>query len=58
LFWQWGKNFNDEQLEQARERSKLKKFADLDETADAYIYAAKSSTMTGAQIKIDGGAVI
>jgi len=51
----WIAIFTDEQLEAVTQLAPLKKAADLDDTAAAYVMLAKNESMTGAVIAIDAG---
>jgi 3-oxoacyl-[acyl-carrier protein] reductase len=51
----WIAIFTDEQLEAVTQLAPLKKAADLDDTASAYVMLAKNESMTGAVIAIDAG---
>lgn len=51
----WLAHFSEAQIAAAVEQAPLKKTADLDETADAYLMLAKNTSMTGQVISVDGG---
>ena len=51
----WIAIFTDKQLEAVTQLAPLKKAADLDDTAAAYVMLAKNESMTGAVIAIDAG---
>lgn len=55
LLTEWGANFTPERLQEAKDKALLKKETDLDDCADAFVAAAKNSSMTGQNIQIDSG---
>lgn len=55
LLTEWGQRFGPERLQSIKDKALLKKETDLDDCADAFIAAAKNSSMTGQNIQIDSG---
>ncbi len=51
----WLAHFSEAQIAAAVEQAPLKKTADLDDTAEAYLMLAKNASMTGQVISVDGG---
>lgn len=58
LLTEWGLKYGEKKIEQLKAQTALKQETLLDDCADAYISAAKNSSMTGQQIVIDSGLVI
>ncbi|KAL7931795.1 NAD(P)-binding protein [Trichoderma chlorosporum] len=58
LLTEWGLKFGSDNLETFKAASTLRRETDLDDCADAFISAAKNTSMTGQQIIIDSGIVM
>ncbi|MCJ1361624.1 hypothetical protein MMC16_000724 [Acarospora aff. strigata] len=58
LLTEWGSQFSPEKIKQVEDKAALKQVTNLDDCADAFIMAAKNSTMTGQRIQIDAGLII
>ncbi|MCJ1299270.1 hypothetical protein MMC08_002062 [Hypocenomyce scalaris] len=58
LMTEWGAQFSSERVKAMEDRAVLKKVTGLEDTADAFVAAAKNSSMTGQNIQIDCGLVI
>ncbi|MCJ1475319.1 hypothetical protein MMC13_003981 [Lambiella insularis] len=58
LLTEWGEAFGEAQIKMIKERAVLKQETMLDDCADAFIMAAKNSSMTGQNIQIDSGLAI
>ncbi|UKZ81752.1 hypothetical protein TrVFT333_009524 [Trichoderma virens FT-333] len=58
LLTEWGQRFGAENIEAYKSVSTLRRETDLDDCADAFISAAKNTSMTGQQITIDSGIVM
>ncbi|KAF8248320.1 short chain dehydrogenase [Wilcoxina mikolae CBS 423.85] len=56
LLTEWGRTFGEAKVEAATKKTKLGRLGGLDDTAEAFVYLAKADTVTGASLKIDGGA--
>lgn len=55
LLTEWGQRFKPEQVQAVKDKSLLKMETDLEDCADAYVAAAKNTSMTGQNIQIDAG---
>lgn len=55
LLTEWGLKFPKEVQQQVCQKAYLGKATDLDDCADAFVAAAKNSSMTGQNIQIDSG---
>ncbi|KAI9709187.1 MAG: hypothetical protein M1812_007772 [Candelaria pacifica] len=55
LLTEWGTQFGPERVQAINQKAVLKKETNLDDCADAFIMAAKNSSMTGQNIQIDSG---
>jgi len=55
LLTEWGNRYPKEKIAEMKEKAWLKRETDLDDTAQAYIDAAKNSSMTGQKIQVDSG---
>ncbi|MCJ1389257.1 hypothetical protein MMC18_002113 [Xylographa bjoerkii] len=55
---QGGEQFGEERIKQVKEKAVLKQETLLDDCADAFIMAAKNTSMTGQNIQIDSGLAI
>ncbi|MCJ1379101.1 hypothetical protein MMC17_002201 [Xylographa soralifera] len=53
-----GEQFGEERIKQVKEKAVLKQETLLDDCADAFIMAAKNTSMTGQNIQIDSGLAI
>ncbi|MCJ1415779.1 hypothetical protein MMC32_002112 [Xylographa parallela] len=58
LLTEWGEQFGEERIKQVKEKAVLKQETLLDDCADAFIMAAKNTSMTGQNIQIDSGLAI
>ncbi|KAA6410332.1 MAG: alcohol dehydrogenase [Lasallia pustulata] len=58
LLTEWGSRFGPERIKATEDRAVLKRATDLEDTADAFVAAAKNTSMTGQSIQIDCGLVI
>ncbi|KAI9877867.1 MAG: hypothetical protein M1830_002608 [Pleopsidium flavum] len=58
LLTEWGSQFSPERIKQMEDKAVLKKVTNLEDCADAFVAAAKNSSMTGQKIQIDAGLVI
>ncbi|KAL7794286.1 NADP(+)-dependent dehydrogenase [Trichoderma ceciliae] len=58
LLTEWGQRFGADTIEAIKGASTLRHETDLDDCADAFISAAKNTSMTGQQIIIDAGLVM
>ncbi|KAI5785662.1 hypothetical protein FPQ18DRAFT_368701 [Pyronema domesticum] len=56
LMTEWGRGFGEEKIKKATEKTKLGTLGSLEDCAEGYVYLAKADTVTGASLKIDGGA--
>ncbi|KAF5527845.1 hypothetical protein COL154_000910 [Colletotrichum chrysophilum] len=55
LLTDWGLQFSEEQREAMREKTRLKRLPTVDDVADQVLCFAKSRSVTGANVVIDGG---
>jgi NAD(P)-dependent dehydrogenase (short-subunit alcohol dehydrogenase family) len=55
LLTEWGNKYPKEAIADMKERAWLKKETGLEDTAQAFIDAAKNSSMTGQKIQVDSG---
>ncbi|RVX69040.1 hypothetical protein B0A52_06753 [Exophiala mesophila] len=53
-----GSKFGEERLEALKNKAVLKKETDLEDCANAFVFAAKNSSLTGASIRVDSGYAI
>jgi len=58
LLTEWGEQFGEERIKKVKESAVLKQETLLDDCADAFIMAAKNTSMTGQNIQIDSGLAI
>ncbi|KIW49077.1 hypothetical protein PV05_10791 [Exophiala xenobiotica] len=58
LLTDWGMQFSDEQIEAEKKQAVLRHETFLDDCADAYVSAAKNTSMTGQEITVDAGLTI
>ncbi|KAH8699140.1 short chain dehydrogenase/reductase [Talaromyces proteolyticus] len=58
LLTDWGRQFSDEYLEGIKDKSALKKLADIEDVADLYISLSKNKSITGSAVGIDSGRYI
>jgi len=58
LLTEWGLQYSEERIKAIKEAAPLKHETFLDDCADAYISAAKNTSMTGQQITVDAGLAI
>jgi len=55
---EWGNKFDEERIGHVKSTAVLKQETKLDDTVDAFVMAAKNSSMTGAKLRIDSGLAI
>ncbi|KAI9849292.1 MAG: hypothetical protein M1837_004751 [Sclerophora amabilis] len=55
LLTEWGMQFSPEKIKMVKDKAVLKNETNLDDCADAFIMAAKNSSMTGQKIQVDSG---
>ncbi|MCJ1460902.1 hypothetical protein MMC28_011284 [Mycoblastus sanguinarius] len=55
LLTEWAANFTPEKVKSSKDKAYLKKETKLEDCADAYVAAAKNSSMTGQNIQVDAG---
>ncbi|KAI9674354.1 MAG: hypothetical protein M1829_003756 [Trizodia sp. TS-e1964] len=55
LLTDWGEKFGEEKINAIKERSVLKKETELEDCADAFVMAARNSSLTGQGIQVDSG---
>jgi len=58
LLTDWGMKYSPEHIEQMKGLAKLKQETKLDDCADAFIAAAKNTSMTAQKIQVDSGLYI
>ncbi|MCJ1243477.1 hypothetical protein MMC30_000674 [Trapelia coarctata] len=58
MLTEWGAKFTPERLQALKDRAALKQETLLDDCADAFVSAAKNTSMTGQNIQIDSGLMI
>ncbi|KAJ4365044.1 hypothetical protein N0V83_008660 [Neocucurbitaria cava] len=58
LLTEWGRKYSEERIQQAKNASVLKHETFLDDCANAFIYIAKNTSMTGMKIQVDAGAAV
>ncbi|RFU77890.1 hypothetical protein TARUN_4358 [Trichoderma arundinaceum] len=58
LLTEWGQRFGESVIEGIKDKATLRSETDLDDCADAFISAAKNTSMTGQQIVIDAGLIM
>jgi len=58
MLTEWGNKYTEQRRQAINDQAALKKETDLDDCADAFVMAAKNSSMTGAKIQIDSGLTI
>ncbi|CAO2658457.1 Nn.00g061800.m01.CDS01 [Neocucurbitaria sp. VM-36] len=55
LLTEWGKKYSPERIQAAKDIAVLKQETLLDDCANAFVYLAKNTSMTGMRIQVDSG---
>ena len=54
---EWGDKFPEEKKEGLKGLSRLKRYTDVQDVAEAFVFAARNESMTGQRISVDAGLV-
>jgi len=58
LLTEWGQKFDPERVKSIKDQATLKQETLLDDCADAFVFAAKNTSLTGQNIQVDSGLAI